>query len=83
MIKRIVLEYTLGIYKGLRQILGTDDQLKEKFNTADLPSFVGDVQLLTHKSGCSLIRVKPRYILYRELILPTAQPDKTFHPNQL
>ena len=84
MSKRVVLEYTTGVFKGLWQILGTDDQLKEGLKVEELPSFVSPVQFIDHVGACSLVTVKPRYILYRELIVPDpAATSKTFHPAQL
>ena len=79
MTKRVVLQYTTGPYQSMFQIVGTEDQLPHP-EVGSLPSFVGDLSFSDgRKGGASLVKVKPRYILYRELIMPS---DRTFHPEQ-
>ena len=83
MSKRIVLHHTTGAYAGLWQILGTDDQLMEKFKTASLPEYVAEVEFIDHKGSCSLISVKSRYVLYREVGPgPVTGMLGQFHPHQ-
>ena len=79
--KRIVIEYTTGTLKGLWQILGTDDQLKEGLKVEELPPFISPVQFIDHVGECSLITVKPRYALYQELI-QTSTVTAAFTPEQ-
>ncbi len=83
--KRIILEYTSGAYRGLRQIVGTEDQLRTRLTpeVTELPSFIEGANFIEGRTGsCSLIRVKPRYILYRELIVPEQGTPALFHPSQ-
>ena len=82
--KRVVLVYTTGAYAGLWQILGTTDDLKANMRLSELPPFVEQVHYLDHVGACSLVTVKPRYVLYRELLAPaTRSPAPSFHPAQL
>lgn len=83
--KRIVLITTSGAYRGLYQILGTEDQLRDKMQVTNMPEFVSPVDFLDHQGACSLVAVKPRYILYREIITPgpITGSHPTFHPAQL
>jgi hypothetical protein len=47
--------------------MGCDDEL----TTAEpLPDFVEGVEILDRMSAASLVQVKPRYILYREICVP-------------
>ncbi len=64
--KRVVLIHR----SGLHQILGTTDQLKEGLGVAELPSFLENVQYGDHTGSCSLVMVKPRYVVYKETIAP-------------
>lgn len=75
--KRVVLQHA----SGLTQILGTTDGLMESFNVASLPAMLPEVDLGTHVNGCSLIRVTPRYVLYREF-MPELVGLKAFNPAQ-
>lgn len=80
--KRIVFEYTEGVYKGLRQIIGTTDQLPVG---QGLPTFAENAEFRGHRCALSLVRVTPRMVRYRELILPTSARGpvaETFHPEQ-
>lgn len=83
MTKRIVLTYTTGAYKGLRQIVGTDDQFREQLNQTNLPDFCPEVQFLDHAAAVNLIRATPRFIEYRELIVPALSGARSFHPSQV
>jgi hypothetical protein len=81
--KRVVLEYTTGVYAGLKQIVGTVSQLREQMSVAELPAFVPEVQFLDHKGAVNLVRSRRHYVHYREVITPAgAQAQPTFHPDQ-
>ena len=81
MVKRIVLQYTSGPYRDLWQIVGTENQLPTLPHTSALPPFLDNVTFLDQRQGaCSLVRVKPRYVLYREVIAPEAL--RAFNPEQ-
>ena len=73
MSKRIVFRHTQGRWAGLYRILGTTDQLLKADQTmADLPPFLPEVKMIDHVNACSLLAVKPRFVLYQELITPTS-----------
>lgn len=81
MIKRIVLEHVAGALKGCTQILGTEDQLKTMLSIENLPPILDPVNMGDHNAKCQLIRVAPRYILYREttitpVAIPGPQPEQ-------
>jgi len=81
--KRLVLIYTQGEYKGLRQVIGTESQLKESLKVDTLPAFVDPTQFLDHEGACSLVRVYSRYVVYREVLGPAiSNTIATFHPSQ-
>jgi hypothetical protein len=75
--KRIVFEYTTGHLTGLRQIVGTTEELPA------LPPLVSDVVFREHKTLMSLVAVKRTYILYREPIVPPSGRFNEFHPHQI
>lgn len=85
MTKRILLEYTTGAYKGLKQILGTDDELHEKMGRVTLPDFLPEVEFLDHTAAVNLVKVTPRYVLYREVIVPalSGYAPKTGFPERM
>lgn len=79
--QRIVLEHTQGICKGLFGIYGTTDQLKADLNVSELPDFLPDVDMRDHINAVCLVRVTPRYVLYREITPPPASGQLgEFHP---
>jgi hypothetical protein len=47
--------------------MGCDDELT---TSEPLPDFVEGVEILDRMSAASLVQVKPRYILYREICVP-------------
>ena len=61
--KRIVLQHTVGPLAGLFRIVGTN----EGFPDGLPPACVDGVDLIDHEGTCSLLKVKPRYLLYREV----------------
>ncbi len=66
MTRRVVLQHTDGSLAGMCQIWGTLEDLAEMFNPALLPADV------TIPDGprfirCSLVKVEPTYVLYREV----------------
>ena len=76
---RIVLEHTRGTWSGMRQILGTVDQVKASLQVDELPSYIANLNFGDRVNGASLVAVKRSYILYRELIAPT---NMAFNPLQ-
>jgi hypothetical protein len=62
--RRIVLEHTTGRYAGLRQILGTDVELKKTHG--ELPNEVEDVDFLDHSGSCVLLKSRHRFHHYIE-----------------
>ena len=82
-VQRIVLEHTQGICKGLFGIYGTTDDLKSIAPDGKLPEFIPDVNLRDHTNSICLVRVTPRYVLYREITPPPASGKLgEFHPEQ-
>lgn len=79
--KRIVIQYTQGPHRGLWQLVGTESQMREHLQVTTLPDFVEPVQFLDHVGSASLINVRPRYVLYREISPPPT--TYTFHPGQV
>ena len=59
--KRIVLLHTQGNLAGLWRIVGTDEEFPE------MPMQVDGVDFIDHEGSCSFFRMRPRYILYREV----------------
>jgi hypothetical protein len=76
--KRVVLEYTTGPFKGLRQIVGTTDT----FPGGALPSFCDSIVFKGHACAVNLLRVTERTVRYRELTIPTSAQPQTFDPRQ-
>lgn len=70
--KRIVVQHTQGPLAGLWRIMGRTSDLKAG-KPGPLPHFVEPVDFLDHQGACSLVRSKPRYVLYRELMPPALQ----------
>lgn len=75
--KRVVLQHATG----LPQICGTTDDLMSGLDLSSLPPMLPDVNFQTHRNGCSLIAIKPRYVLYREFMSELVGL-KTFNPAQ-
>ncbi len=75
--KRMVLEYTTGPFKGLRQIVGTTDALPAG---SGLPTFCDGIEFHGHRCAVNLLRVTNRTVRYRELTIPTLA--QTLDPRQ-
>lgn len=76
--KRVVLENTSGPRKGLFQICGSVSGLSSKVVKA-LP----EMATLGKDRHASLIKVTPRFALYREVFTPPASGKLgQFHPSQ-
>lgn len=63
--KRIVLEHTTGPLTGLCRITGLEADAPDP-----LPTFVAEVDMLSHFGPAGLVAVKRSYVLYREVITP-------------
>ena len=73
--KRIVLEHTTGIMKGIHSICGL-----RKDAPTPLPEFNPEVEMRDHIGAVSLVAQKRSYVLYREVYGPPAQ--KSFDKRQ-
>lgn len=72
---RVILLHRTGRYAGLHEIVGTVDQLYEKFNVSRLPARVEDVDFGTHAGAAEFGRLTPLYVLYREVVEPPCEID--------
>ena len=68
---RVVLEHTVGAWAGMRQILGTLDQVKEAMQVSELPAYIANIQFGDRVNGAALVGPRRSYILYREINPPT------------
>lgn len=85
--RRVVQEVTQGPYAGIFRIMGrvsdlTESKVYPEMSTV-LPAFVDRAHLLDHFGPMELVKLKPRYVLYREQapVVMSDQPN-TFHPLQ-
>lgn len=78
--KRIVVEHTLGICKGLFGIYGTEAELRAKFD-GKLPEFIPDVDMRDHVNAICLVGVKSRFVHYREITPPQKNALGQDHAN--
>lgn len=69
--KRIVVEHTRGICKGLFGIYGTEAELRAKFD-GKLPEIIPNVDMRDHTGAICLVGVKSRFVHYREITPPRA-----------
>lgn len=60
--KRVVLEHVKGRFKGIRQILGTTDQLDVEV----MPQYIPKIDFIDHKGSAELVTETPRLVHYRE-----------------
>jgi hypothetical protein len=60
--RRVAVLYTTGPFAGLRQIIGTDEQLGGM-----IPKWLPMVQLLDHHAPIKLLGLTDRYALYTEV----------------
>lgn len=65
--KCIIVEHTQGKLAGLRRIVGHTDTLPEAWRLG-LGAFIPVVDFIDHQAPASLVKVTPRYMLYRELL---------------
>ncbi len=82
--KRVVVAHNRGRLKGLHQIIGyarsADDQLAF-IEAAGLSTSVPNADLGDHHGTIDLVTVKPRFVLYREPVVPEGTRE-SFHPAQ-
>ena len=65
--RRVVQHVTAGAYAGLRQILGTTDEMRTPTRPEPvLPAFLDNVDLIDHRGSVTLVSLQERYVLYRE-----------------
>ena len=77
--KRVVFEHMKGPLRGMLQILGVWNLETE----GPFPPFLPEVHYQERVFACSLLTVKQRYALYREILSPSeTNALATFHPNQ-
>jgi hypothetical protein len=80
-VKRVVLHHTAGQYAGLWQIVGTTKSLPTQ--AAHLfPEFLPKLRFIDHMGAASLVAVRERYLLYREVTEPRKGKLNDFHPKQ-
>lgn len=72
--RRIVLHETQGPCAGVHRICGVLDQLGPTVTVGDLQLCLPEVPIGTRVAPFGLIAVKPRYILYREILAATPTP---------
>jgi hypothetical protein len=85
--RRVVQEVTQGPYAGIFRIIGrVSDMVADSVSPNQgtvLPAFVDRAHLLDHFGPMELVKLKPRYVLYRETApVATAEHVNTFHPGQ-
>ncbi len=64
---RVVLEHTVGAWAGMRQILGTLDQVRAALQLSEMPAYIADINFGDRTGGAALVGPKKSYILYREV----------------
>lgn len=62
--RRVVLRHA----SGLRQIVGTTDDLKRNLQVEDLPSSLPAIDFGDHLSPCRIETPRRRYVVYREAV---------------
>jgi hypothetical protein len=67
---RVVLEHSVGPWAGMRQILGTVDQVRAAMGVNEMPPYIGNIQFGDHVAGAQLVGARRSYILYREIVPP-------------
>lgn len=70
--KYIVLVATQGPLAGLRYLAGRESDIPGRPVGGPLPSFLDNVPFSDRIGKFSLIQVKPRYVVYREIIAPAS-----------
>jgi hypothetical protein len=86
--RRVVQQVTQGRFAGIYRIIGRVCDLVEGTEMSPetrtpLPSYVDLAQLIDHVGPMALVKLTPRYVLYRESIPPpTGVLNETFHPQQ-
>lgn len=68
MVRRVVLAYAQGRLAGLRQIIGTEDQLPSLPAACELIP----LDFLDHQGFTRLARTTPRILLFEEVVDTTA-----------
>lgn len=67
--KRVVQHILTGAHAGLRQILGTTDELATELQPSPLlPAYIDGVDLMDHRGTVVLVAVTDRYVMYREKV---------------
>lgn len=75
---RVVLEHSQGAWAGMRQILGTVDQVLAAMQVAEMPPYIAGLDFGDRTAGAALVVVKKSYLLYREQVPPAIpQPEET------
>lgn len=71
---KVVLEHTTGPLKGMFRITGDSADAPDPY-----PTYVAEVDMLSHFAPASLVAIKRSHVLYREVADPDA---KHFHEDQ-
>lgn len=85
--RRVVQQVTQGPYKGIFRIIGlVSDMVTDPVSPdvgTQLPTYVDKAHLLDHFGPMSLVKLTPRYVLYREMMPPPPTGVlNEFHPSQ-
>lgn len=75
--RRIVLEHRSGVMKGIFNITGLESDAPRP-----LPDYNPEVMMRDHVAPVCLVAVRPRFVLYREVVTPEMQNGKTFNEAQ-
>jgi len=67
---RVVLEHSVGPWSGMRQILGTVEQVKAAMQVGEMPPYIANIQFGDRTNGAQLVGARRSYILYREIVPP-------------
>lgn len=82
--KRIVLQQTRGRMAGIFTICGRESHIPgNKLPEFELAENMLDSPSMREPGPVSLIAVKPRYVLYRQIVTPDMQNGKTFNEAQV
>lgn len=85
--RRVVQQVTQGPYAGIYRIIGrVSDMVADPVSPdmgTQLPTYVDKAHLLDHFGPMSLVKLTPRFVLYREMLPPPPTGVlNEFHPQQ-
>lgn len=80
--KRIVLEHTVGPLKGVHSICMRTSDAPSPLPELAMAEEMIDSPRMRLPGPVGLVAVKPRYVLYRQIVTPELQNGKTFNEAQ-